>query len=121
MTRNALAALGAATIAMCPIVRAQSAGIRTYCNPVDIDYKYNFEQLNEGISYRSGADPVIVRQHGEYFLFETIAGGYWRSRDLIHWKFVTPTRWPVEDIVAPAAISVRDTLWSKCTPGLTIR
>jgi xylan 1,4-beta-xylosidase len=111
MTRNALAALGAATIAVCPIVRAQSAGIRTYCNPVDIDYKYNFEQLNEGISYRSGADPVIVRQHGEYFLFETIAGGYWRSRDLIHWNFVTPTRWPVEDIVAPAAISVRDTLY----------
>ncbi len=29
---------------------------RTYVNPIDIDYRYNFEQHNEGISYRSGAD-----------------------------------------------------------------
>lgn len=91
--------------------RAQSSGITTYCNPVDIDYKYNFEQLNKGISYRSGADPVIVRQGGEYFLFVTVSGGYWRSRDLLHWRFVTPSRWPFQDIVAPAALSVRDTLY----------
>jgi hypothetical protein len=45
-------------------VAAQSSGTRTYCNPLDLDYKYNFEQHNEGISYRSGADPVIVVQRG---------------------------------------------------------
>jgi hypothetical protein len=90
---------------------AQSAGIRTYANPLDLDYRYNFEQLNEGISYRSGADPVIVPHRGAYYLFETIAGGYWRSEDLLRWTFITPTRWPFEDIVAPAALSVRDTLY----------
>ncbi|MEJ8628773.1 hypothetical protein P0F65_00160 [Sphingomonas sp. I4] len=37
---------------------------QTYANPVDIDYRYNFEQVNEGISYRTGADPVIVRFKG---------------------------------------------------------
>ena len=90
---------------------AQSSGIRTYANPIDIDYKYNFEQLNEGISYRSGADPVIVTHRGEYYLFETIGNGYWRSRDLVTWQHVTPTRWPFEEIVAPAALSVRDTIY----------
>ena len=62
----------------------QSSGIRTYCNPIDIDYKYNFEQINEGISYRSGADPVIINHKGEYYLFVTVSGGYWHSKDLLH-------------------------------------
>ena len=90
---------------------AQSSGIRTYANPIDIDYRYNFEQLNRGISYRSGADPVIVTHGGEYYLFETIGGGYWHSADLGRWRHITPSRWPLEDIVAPAALSVRDTIY----------
>src|SRR5687768_18422095 len=90
---------------------AQSSAIRTYANPIDIDYTYNFEQLNERISYRSGADPVIVNHRGEYYLFATIANGYWHSRDLINWRFVVPSRWPFEDVVAPAALSVRDTVY----------
>ncbi len=83
----------------------------TYCNPMDIDYKYNFEQLNENISYRSGADPVIINHKGEYFLFVTISGGYWHSKDMINWKYLTANRWPFEDMCAPAAVSVRDTLF----------
>ncbi|HEY3134320.1 MAG TPA: discoidin domain-containing protein [Gemmatimonadaceae bacterium] len=84
---------------------------RTYANPIDIDYRYNFEQQDQGISYRSGADPVIVVQRGEYYLFETIGEGYWRSRDLGTWEHITPSRWPLTDIVAPAALSVRDTIY----------
>ena len=90
---------------------AQATRQRTYANPIDIDYRYNFEQKNEGISYRSGADPVIVVQHGEYYLFETIGEGYWRSRDLGTWQHITPSRWPINDIVAPAVLSVRDTIY----------
>ena len=84
---------------------------RTYANPIDIDYRYNFEQLNQGISYRSGADPVIVVQRGKYYLFETLGGGYWESSDLGTWRHITPTRWPINDIVAPSALSVRDTIY----------
>lgn len=91
--------------------RASSAGIRTYINPIDLDYRYNFEQKNRGVSYRSGADPVIVAQGGDYYLFATISGGYWHSTDLLDWRFVEPTRWPFEGVVAPAALSVRDTLY----------
>src|SRR2546428_9286 len=90
---------------------AQATHQRTYANPIDIDYKYNFEQHNDGISYRSGADPVIVVQRGEYYLFETIGDGYWRSRDLGSWQHITPSRWPLTDIVAPAVLSVRDTIY----------
>ncbi|GAB3316860.1 family 43 glycosylhydrolase [Larkinella ripae] len=89
---------------------------QTYCNPMDISYRYNFEQLNERISYRSGADPVIINHKvgnkpGEYFLFVTISGGWWKSNDLVSWQYVVPDKWPMEDMCAPAALSVRDTLF----------
>lgn len=78
---------------------------------MDINYRYNWEQINQKISYRSGADPVIVNHKGEYFLFVTISGGYWHSKDLLRWKYIEPNKWPLEDNCAPAALSVRDTLY----------
>ena len=112
MTIGARAGLGAfLTLIAGTSTPAQAPPQRTYANPIDIDYRYNFEQQNEGISYRSGADPVIVVQRGEYYLFETIGEGYWRSRDLGTWQHITPSRWPLTDIVAPAVLSVRDTIY----------
>ncbi len=104
-------ALAGLMLGMAPATPAQSAGLGTYCNPLDLDYKYNFEQLNAGISYRSGADPVVINHRGEYYLFVTVSGGYWHSKDLRQWRFVSPSRWPFEDNVAPAAISTGDTLF----------
>ena len=42
---------------------------------MDISYRYNFEQLNERVSYCSGTDPVIINHKNEYYLFVTIQGG----------------------------------------------
>jgi len=78
---------------------------RTYINPIDIDYRYNWEQTDRGISYRTGADPVIVRHKDAFYLFQTLADGYWRSTDLIDWTFISPTKWPNDGVVAPAAYS----------------
>jgi xylan 1,4-beta-xylosidase len=89
---------------------AADASRRTYANPVDVDYRYNFEQINQQISYRTGADPVIVRHKDAYYLFMTLADGYWRSTNLLDWSFITPSRWPLASVVAPAAISDGDRL-----------
>lgn len=80
-------------------------GTQTYANPIDIDYRYNWEQANEGISYRTGADPAIVNHKGRYYLFETLADGYWVSDDLARWTFITPSKWPTNGVVAPAVWS----------------
>src|SRR5215217_5258300 len=100
------------TVAIAALASATAAGAqqRTYANPVDVDYRYNFEQINAGVSYRTGADPVIVRHKGAYYLFMTLADGYWRSTDLMHWQFITPSMWPFSGVVAPAVISDGDRL-----------
>src|SRR5687768_6958013 len=113
MIRNILQAISCAFIVL---IFQSAVAQTTYCNPMDIDYKYNFEQLNEKISYRSGADPVIINHKvsgkgSDYYMFVTIQGGYWHSKDMINWKYLTANRWPFEDMCAPAAVSVRDTLF----------
>lgn len=99
---------------------AAQPGKRSYANPIDIDYRYNFEQVNEGVSYRTGADPVIVRHKGAYYLFQTLADGYWRSTNLVDWTFITPSRWENDSFVAPAAWSDGERLYlmpSMMEPG----
>ena len=86
-------------------------GGKTYCNPLDLNYQYNFEQRERNISYRSGADPVLINHKGEYYLFSTIAGGYWHSKNLRDWKHVEPVGWPARDMVAPAALSAKGKLF----------
>jgi xylan 1,4-beta-xylosidase len=109
--RPAVVALFALSSVAVHDIGAQRTPPRTYANPIDIDYRYNFEQQDQGISYRSGADPVIVVQRGRYYLFGTIGDGYWESRDLGTWRHITPTRWPLTDVVAPSVLSVRDTIY----------
>ena len=107
---SALAFIACGLFGMAPSAVGAETARRTYANPVDIDYRYNFEQINERISYRTGADPVIVHHGDAYYLFMTLADGYWRSTNLLDWEFVTPSRWPFDSMVAPAVISDGDRL-----------
>ena len=67
MRAAAISALAALSMVLAAV--SSAAQQRAYANPIDIDYRYNFEQQNQGISYRSGADPVIVVQRAKYYLF----------------------------------------------------
>ena len=97
--------LAASTAALTTAAVGQGPAKRTYINPIDIDYRYNFEQIYDNASYRTGADPAIVRHKGAFYMFQTLADGYWRSTNLSDWQFITPSRWPFDSIVAPAAWS----------------
>ncbi|HUP45088.1 MAG TPA: hypothetical protein VM779_06215 [Thermoanaerobaculia bacterium] len=37
-----------------------TSGITTYCNPIDLDYQYDFQHMNAGISYLAAADPRLL-------------------------------------------------------------
>ncbi len=62
--------------------QAQSTQMSTYCNPINIDYTYAIYNAHRDISYRSGADPAVVRFRNEYYMFVTRSMGYWHSTDL---------------------------------------
>ena len=112
MQRRVSAAVPALVALLASAAHAQRTPPRTYANPIDIDYRYNFEQHNEGISYRSGADPVIV----------VAARALLPLRDPRRRLLATRATSAPGDtsrrragrstiVVAPAALSVRDTIY----------
>ncbi len=89
---------------------------KTFCNPMNISY--NFEPYNNNVlasgSFRSAADPMLVNYKGEYLLFCTNQGGFYRSKNLSTWDFVYSSfqRLPTDDDeCAPAAFVSGDTLF----------
>lgn len=83
---------------------------RTWCNPINLDYTYMIYNAHNNISYRSGADPAVVRFRGEYYMFVTRSMGYWHSTDLLHWNFITPEKWYFQGSNAPAAHNYKDSV-----------
>lgn len=86
------------------------AQTETYCNPINIDYTYMIYNAHKDLSYRSGADPAVVRFKDEYYMFVTRSMGYWHSPDLIEWNFIAPQKWYFEGSNAPAAFNYRDSV-----------
>jgi len=91
-------------------VHAQDMQMKTFCNPLNIDYTYMIYNSDRDISYRSGADPAVVEFRGEYYMFVTRSNGYWHSSDLLKWDFITPERWYFQGCNAPAAHNYKDSV-----------
>lgn len=96
---------------------ATKAQPKTYCNPVNIDYGYTpIPNFGEWGRHRATADPVMVNYKGDLFLFSTNQWGYWWSKDMSNWnfisrKFLRPWNAGVYDeLCAPAVGIVGDTL-----------
>ncbi|MET4082755.1 xylan 1,4-beta-xylosidase [Pedobacter sp. UYP30] len=87
-------------------LKAQQGMPQTFCNPINISYQFSLEKP----SRRSAADPVIILYKDNYYLFATSSGGYWHSKDLLDWAFVTTKDLPFEKD-APAAAVINGSLY----------
>lgn len=66
------------------------------CNPINLPYKYNFQQMNmaalgsgEHTVYREAADPTLVLFKGRHYLFPSMTAGFFVSDDMAQWEYHT--------------------------------
>lgn len=61
-----------------------------FCNPVNINYRYQFNQDttqgNQIIIDREAADPSMILFRGRYYIFASMTLGVWVSDDLVKWE-----------------------------------
>lgn len=63
--------------------------MKYYCNPVNINYRYQFnaDQRKKKIAIcREAADPSMIFFQGKYYIFASMTLGVWVSEDLVNWK-----------------------------------
>ncbi len=89
---------------------------KTYCNPINLDYGYTpIPNFSEWGKHRATADPVIVNYKNEFYLFSTNQWGYWWSKDMANWKFISrkflrPWNQVYDELCAPAVGIIGDTM-----------
>ena len=59
----------------------------TYCNPLDLSYRYSHMKERKLLSHREGADPTLILFKGTYYIFVSMSAGFWSSQDLLNWEF----------------------------------
>jgi beta-xylosidase len=59
------------------------------CNPISLPYRYQAKRNATGGAdmFREAADPTLIRFHHMYYLFVSMSGGFWYSKDLYQWDF----------------------------------
>lgn len=69
----------------------------TFCNPLNLNYRFMKIAGGEGI--REAADPVVVTFNGKHYLFASKSSGYWYSTDYSSWTHVVipDSVLPIED------------------------
>ena len=99
-TQTASVILSMTSVAGCLLGTAAAERPQTFCNPLDLDYRFQLEEP----SRREAADPAVVFYDHEYWLFASKSGGYWHSRDFSHWIFVDGKDLPIEDYAPASAV-----------------
>lgn len=87
--------------------------VRTFCNPVNLPYRFALEdyQFRGKDPGREAADPFLVRYQGKYWLFASKCGAYFWSDDLVDWKRIVPTGFPIEEF-APSVCVIRGKMYA---------
>ncbi|MBE5896918.1 MAG: 1,4-beta-xylanase [Lachnospiraceae bacterium] len=72
------------------------------CNPINIDYRYQFnmDQRNGGILQicREAADPSMIMFKGKYYIFASMNLKVWVSEDMVNWEsYFLPDNLPLYD------------------------
>ncbi|MFF5301991.1 family 43 glycosylhydrolase [Streptomyces sp. NPDC013161] len=81
---------------------------RTFCNPLDISYRYQdirFSGTVRGIKlgvprrsvHREAADPSIVLYRDRFYMFVSMSAGFWHSADLVRWEYRATSKLPALD------------------------
>lgn len=88
-----------------------------YCNPINVDYKYQFIRPNPVFAgadapaiqiSREAADPSMILFQGKYYIFASMTLSVWVSDDLVHWDLhPLPKELPLYDY-APDVTVVGD-------------
>ena len=93
-----------------PIKAKIAQSPKTFCNPVNLNYR--FMKIDGGEGIREAADPVVVSFKDKYYLFASKSSGYWYSEDFTDWKhvFITYSVLPIEDY-APGLFIHKDHLY----------
>ena len=82
----------------------------TYCNPLDLGYRYQHMKERNTLSHREGADPTLVLFKGTYYLFVSMSAGFWYSKDLLNWEFHADKNLLIYDY-APDVRQIGDSLY----------
>lgn len=82
-------------------------------NPLALEYRF----MPESPSRREAADPVVQLYKGQYYLFASKSGGYWRSSDLKDWIYISCKTIKSIEAYAPTVLSYDDALYFLASGG----